>query len=137
VHVRVVLTRGVIQIIKVILQPERILLIVPQECMVEMELWHLGLSICQDDHMRHRGFLLRDCLHRAFFIDFLRHGSRGHWRWWRSSRGCGGISSVVGILFFIFILPMQSSPVSLAISISSSSRDSTIPSRVAFTSSNL
>jgi hypothetical protein len=35
-----------VQIIKVILHPERVLLIVPHECMVETELWHLGLGIC-------------------------------------------------------------------------------------------
>jgi hypothetical protein len=136
----VVFARVVIEIIKVILQPERILLIVPHECMVETELWHHELNILQDDLMRHWGFLLRDHLHRAFFIDLLRCSSRGRRRWWCSSRGCDGISSVVGILFFLFIifnLPMRSSPVSLAISISSSSQDLTIPSRVAFSSSNL
>jgi hypothetical protein len=52
VHVSVVFARVLVQVIKVILQPERILLIVPHECLVEMELWHLGLSICQDDLMQ-------------------------------------------------------------------------------------
>jgi hypothetical protein len=41
IHVRVAFIRVIIQIIKVILQPERILLIIPHERMVETELWHL------------------------------------------------------------------------------------------------
>jgi hypothetical protein len=54
--------------------------------------------------MRHWGFLLRDHLHRAFITDLLRCGSKGRRRWWRGSRGCGGIFSIVGILIFLFIL---------------------------------
>jgi hypothetical protein len=72
--------------------------------MVETELWHLGLSIYRDVLMWHWAFLLRDRLHRAFFIDLLKHDSRRRRRWWCGSRGCGGISSVTGIIFFFFII---------------------------------
>jgi hypothetical protein len=72
--------------------------------MVETELWHLGLSICQDNLMRPWGFLLRDHLHRAFFVDLLRQGNREHRRWWCSSRGCDSISSTVSILSFLFLI---------------------------------
>jgi hypothetical protein len=94
---------------------------VPHECMVEMELWHHGLIICQDDLMRHQGFLLRDHLHRAFFVDLLRQGSRG---------GRGGAAAVGGAVASPLLSassssssssPMRSSPISLVISISSSS----------------
>jgi hypothetical protein len=64
--------------------------------MVETELRHLRLNIYQDDFMRHWDFLHRD--------HFLRCGSRGCRSWWCSSRWCSGISSVVGILIFLFIL---------------------------------
>jgi hypothetical protein len=33
---------------------------------------------------------------------------RGHRRWWRGSWGCGAISSIVGILIFLFILGILS-----------------------------
>jgi hypothetical protein len=94
----------VVQIIKVILQPKQVLLIIPHECTVEMELWHHGLILCHDDPIRHRNFLLWDHLHRPPFIDLFRHGSRRHRRWRCSDRGCGGISSVVSILFFFFLI---------------------------------
>ncbi len=72
--------------------------------MVETELWHLGLSICQDDLMWHWGFLLRDRLHRAFIIDLLRCGSRGRRRWWCGSRGCDSISSIFVVIHLLIIL---------------------------------
>jgi hypothetical protein len=53
--------------------------------------------------MQHRGFSLRDHLHRAFIADLLRRGSKGDY-----SKGCGGISSVIGILLFLFILVILS-----------------------------
>jgi hypothetical protein len=130
----VVLSQVVIQIINAILQPEWILLIVLQERMVETELWHLGLRICQDDLMCHRGFLLRDRLHMAFFVDLLRYGSRGAGG---GGVAAGGAAASPPSSASFSSSPMRSSPVSLAISISSSPQDSTISSRVAFSSSNL
>jgi phage gp46-like protein len=58
--------------------------------------------------MWHRGFLLRDDLYRALIIDFLTCESRGHRWWWRDSRGCSGIFSIIGILIFLFILVILS-----------------------------
>jgi hypothetical protein len=54
--------------------------------------------------MWHWGFLLRDHLHMAFIIDRLKCSSRGHRRWWHDSKGCSGISSAIGILFFLFLI---------------------------------
>jgi hypothetical protein len=45
-------------------------------------------------------FLFRNHLYRVFLLDnLLSCSSRGH-----KNRGCGGISNVIGILIFLFIL---------------------------------
>jgi hypothetical protein len=74
IHVRAGFDR-VIQIIQVIHHPRWALLVVSHEHAVEMGLWQLGLWICQDNFMHHRGFLLRNHLHRVLLHDNLLSGS--------------------------------------------------------------
>jgi hypothetical protein len=104
--------------------------------LVETGLQHLRLSICQDAFMCNRSFFLRKHLHRAFLHDDLhRCGSRG-----RRSRGAVTSSPSSASSFSSSSLassPMRSGLVSLVITIISSLRDLTIPSRVAFSSLNL
>jgi hypothetical protein len=101
IRVRAAFIRVIIQIFQVIHHHGWALHIIPHERVVDMGLWHLRLSICQDDFMRHKSFLLENHLYRVFLLDdLLRCGSS----WRRRSRGCSGISSIVGILIYLFIL---------------------------------
>jgi hypothetical protein len=86
-------------------------LVIPHESAVETGLRQLGLSICQDDFMRHQSFLLGNHLYRVFLHDdLLRCGSKG-----RRNKGCNDISSPSSSSSASS--PMRSSLVSLAISV--------------------
>jgi hypothetical protein len=106
IHVVVGLGR-VVQLMWIIHHPRRALLIVPHEHGVESGLQRLRLCICQDNMMRFRDLLLGNHLHGVFFFDD--DHIRGNSRWrrhrgWHSSRGCGGVSSIIVILIISILI---------------------------------